>query len=270
MRTILVPTDYSEAARNATYYAAELSKHLAAKLALFHAYHVPMRVAAGGGNLPASGEEMEAEEVRRLRNYIESIRDNYPATSIGQVVRAGFAVEEIVDYAGDSDVDLVVMGTKGEGSHSEIFGSIASTVIREAHTPVLVVPEDAQFKDVSKIALAYDYSGISDPSVLNILIDMVKAFGSRLMIVDVLKRESDPHGKHGDIIERLASQVDHEFYFPVSDDPADAVLHFIEENNVDILATIPHKHGFFERMLGRSFTKKVALHTHVPLLALPG
>lgn len=267
MRTIIVPTDYSEAARNAVEYAAELTKRLVAKLVLFHAYHVPMRMAAGGGHIPMSGDEMEAEEVKRLRNYCELVKRSFPATPVGQVVRAGFAVEEIVSHSAENDADLIVMGTKGEGG---AFGSIASAVIGESQTPVLIVPEGATFKPVSKIALAYDYSGISDPSVLNVLIDMVKAFGSELMIVDVLQKESQEHGKRGDIIERLAAEVDHSFYFPVSKDPAEEVLHFIDENDVDILACIPHKHGFFDRLMRDSFTRKVALHTHVPMLALPG
>ena len=271
MRTILVPTDYSETARNAVFYAAELTKRLAGKLTLFHAYHVPMRVVSGSvAAMPASGEELEAEEIKKLRNYTEAIKRQFPATMIGNVVKAGFAVEEIVDFSADNQVDLVIMGTSGEGGRNDGMGSIATNVMQQSKTPVLVVPEGARFKTNPKIALAYDFSGVANPGVLDILHDLVKAFGTELMIVDVLRRENDEHGKREDAIERLVADIGHSFYFPVSNDPAEEVLHFIDENDIDILAIIPHKHGFFERLMRDSFTRRVALHSHIPLLALPG
>lgn len=273
MRTILVPTDYSETARNAVFYAAELTKRLAGKLTLFHAYHVPMRMAPGSAAaaaMPASGEEMEAEEIKKLRYYTEAIKSRFSATSMGHVIRAGFAVEEIVNYSAENNIDLVVMGSKGEGGRRESLGTIATNVIQESKTPVLAVPEGARFKSRPKIALAYDFSGIDNPAVLDLLGDIVKAFGTELLIVDVLRRKDQEHDRREPAIERLVSGIDHSFHFPVSDDPAEEVLNFIEENNVDMLAIIPHKHGFFDRLIRDSFTRKMALHTHVPLLALPG
>jgi nucleotide-binding universal stress UspA family protein len=269
MRTILVPTDYSEAARNAVHYAADLAKVMGGKLLLFHAYHVPMRLAAGGGAVPASGEELEAEEARKLRNYTEAVKSLYPGITIGHSIRAGFAVEEINDYASGSDIDLVVMGTGAESEHNDIFGSLTTSVIKDTKGPVMVVPQDATFKPKPRVALAYDFSGISNPYMLDMLGSIVKSFGSELMIVDVLKSEEEKVKMDGSL-ERLTAQIPHSFHFPVGDDPAETMLNFIEENKVDMLAAIPHKHGFFARLVRNTFTQKMALHTHVPLLTLPG
>lgn len=189
---------------------------------------------------------------------------------MGHVVRAGFAVDEIISYSAESNTDLIVMGSKGEGGNGESLGTISTSVIQRSKIPVLAIPEGAKFRTNPRIALAYDFSGISNPAVLDILRDMVKAFGTELMIVDVLRRKDQAHGRREEAIERLISEVDHSFYFPVSADPAEEVLYFIEENDIDILAIIPHRHGFFDRLMRDSFTKKVALHTHIPLLALPG
>jgi nucleotide-binding universal stress UspA family protein len=275
MRTILIPTDYSEAARNAVHYAAELGKATGSKLVLFHAYHVPLRAMVSSGSsaaahLPATGEELEAEEVKKLRNYTEAVKSLYPGVPMGQVVKAGFAVEEIVDYANNNEIDLIVMGTGAESSHNDVFGSLTTTIINESKRPVLVVPEGAAFKSDARVALAYDCSGVKDASILDMLARLVKTFSTDLMIVDVLKRGEDARMEVDDTMKRFTGQVDHSFHFPVGDHAADTVLHFIDENKVDMLAVIPHKHGFFNRMVRSSFTKKVALHTHVPLLTLPG
>jgi nucleotide-binding universal stress UspA family protein len=48
MQMILLPTDFSENARNAAEYAASLARYTQAQLILFYAYHVP----AGTGTFP--------------------------------------------------------------------------------------------------------------------------------------------------------------------------------------------------------------------------
>lgn len=267
MKTILVPTDYSEAARNAVHYAADLSKRIGGKLVIFHAYHVPMRMASGGVVVPSSGEELEAEEVKKLRHYAEAVKSLYPGTAMGHTVKAGFAVEEIVGYAGEEHFDMVVMGI-GEGSHNSVFGSLTTSVIRESSRPVMIVPASATLRKNPRIALAYDFSGISDPSALDSLVEISKAFGSELMIVDVLKSDQQEVKKDASI-GRLEGKVPYSLHFPVGEDPANTMLQFVDDNKIDIVATLPHKHGFFDRLLRTGFTDKLALHTHVPLLTLP-
>ncbi len=65
MKTILVPTDYSEVANNASRYAIELSKHLGAKLILFHAYH--RRVLLSSLPLIFADKELEKFNIERLK-----------------------------------------------------------------------------------------------------------------------------------------------------------------------------------------------------------
>ena len=40
-------------------------------------------------------------------------------------------------------------------------------------------------------------------------------------------------------------------------------------NNIDLMAVIPHKHSFLERLIIESTTNKLIFHTHVPLLVMP-
>ena len=42
MKTILVPTDFSDAARNASEYAIAYAKEFQYKVILYHAYHLPI------------------------------------------------------------------------------------------------------------------------------------------------------------------------------------------------------------------------------------
>jgi glycine betaine transporter len=52
----------------------------------------------------------------------------------------GYPSQEIVKYAREHKVDLIVMGTHGRGPIGHLLlGSVAENVVRRAHCPVLTV-----------------------------------------------------------------------------------------------------------------------------------
>ncbi len=54
--------------------------------------------------------------------------------------RSGAPADEILEYASQRDIDLIVMGTHGrEGIARALLGSVAETVVRKASCPVLTV-----------------------------------------------------------------------------------------------------------------------------------
>ena len=136
---ILVPTDGSPEVERAVEHAVELaSTHGAA----VHAVYVvntasyttlPLETAwEGVGEMLREDGETALERVRELGE------------------RAGVAVEtsliegspsrEIVRYAEESDVDLIVMGTHGRGGIDRLLlGSVAERVVRSSTVPVLTV-----------------------------------------------------------------------------------------------------------------------------------
>jgi nucleotide-binding universal stress UspA family protein len=48
----------------------------------------------------------------------------------------------------------------------------------------------------------------------------------------------------------------------------EGINEFVAANQLDILVVLPKRHGFFERMFHVSQTKQLALHCHIPILAL--
>jgi universal stress protein A len=56
------------------------------------------------------------------------------------VVRKGIAEEEIVKFAKEEDIDLIIMATHGRSGLSHVLmGSVAEKVIQQSPVPVLVV-----------------------------------------------------------------------------------------------------------------------------------
>ena len=142
--TILVATDFSEAAAHATDMAIDYAKKFGAKLVLIHAYTVDVPMAApmmtGGYALPDGFfEELAKPAKTKVDEAVSEIREC-------GVECEGVAIDEpaamaIVDEAVERHADLIVMGTRGlTGLKHVALGSVADKVVRTSPCPVLTVP----------------------------------------------------------------------------------------------------------------------------------
>ena len=143
-QTILVPTDFSENAKAALVTASRLASELGAGLRV--AYVRPssaVREAIKGGML-ATGDSDETLE-RKVREKCDRTLDEFVAAAdldaakVERVVLHGDPSREIVTYARENGVDLIVMGRRGVTLADVMLGSVAERVVRHADCPVLIV-----------------------------------------------------------------------------------------------------------------------------------
>jgi nucleotide-binding universal stress UspA family protein len=273
MKTILVPTDFSDAARNASEYAIEYAKQFGYKLLLCHVYHLPVISVPEEPLLV-----LEDPKVYR-KNHMQSLQEEAAFLSHNNEVEIsckaveGFAVDEILALEEEASPELIIMGMESDGAFSElIIGSIATDVIRKSKTPVLLVPEKTKFKKIEKITLAYDYKINQDIEILQPLKQLIKESAAKLYILNVGKKDPETDAIKaiaGIKVENYFSDIEFITHFTESDDFATGVNNFIESEAIDLITMIPHKHNFLERLFKESHTKKIAFHTHIPLLTLP-
>jgi nucleotide-binding universal stress UspA family protein len=139
LKKILVPTDFSECSEAAVRHGLELARTFDATVHLLHVVEDPNTMAWSQG-FPLSVVEIlehfqEESRTRLLASVPESDRARV-------VVSCPIAapVAEILRYAQDESIDLIVMGTHGRGfvAHA-LIGSVAERVVRRAPCPVLTV-----------------------------------------------------------------------------------------------------------------------------------
>jgi len=70
------------------------------------------------------------------------------------------------------------------------------------------------------------------------------------------------------MLDTLLQGYQPEYYFTEYKDFIEGINAFAEEHQVDLIITIPKRHGFFERLFHKSHTKQLAFHSHVPLIIL--
>ena len=123
LNEILFPTDFSPASEAAGHIAREMAVQAGARLHVLHV--VP----------PVTDPSLPAEHLARAgRALADGLR-------VETALLSGWAGRNIVDYAHEKRVDLIVVGTHGRtGITHAILGSVAETVVRLAPCLVLTVP----------------------------------------------------------------------------------------------------------------------------------
>jgi nucleotide-binding universal stress UspA family protein len=122
--------------------AADLARRHGAELVLLHAYPIPGYTFPDGSVMasPKMMQELAEQAQRHLEEWRADAERIVQAPRVSVEKAIGEPASEIVSYATDSGVDLLVLGTHGRtGLEHALMGSIAERVVRRAHCPVLTV-----------------------------------------------------------------------------------------------------------------------------------
>ena len=142
IKTILVPTDFSDFAAHAYNWALELAANCKAKIVLFHATptmsHIAFPESVYYPDLARIEGELIADAEKRVVEF--AAKKGTSAVPVETRVTVGEAVWEICRMAEQEHADLIIMGSHGRtGLSHVVLGSVAERVVRHASCPVLVV-----------------------------------------------------------------------------------------------------------------------------------
>lgn len=141
IKKILFPTDFSEGSANAIPYVVDLTKHYGARLYIVHVIYDIAK--ASGWYVPHISmdelyKDIEANAKKECERWCTEELRGYK--EMEHRVLKGVPHEEILKFAEENDIDLIVMGTHSrKGLDRIIFGSTAERVVRNAKCPVLTV-----------------------------------------------------------------------------------------------------------------------------------
>jgi len=132
---ILVPLDGSECAENILPKVEKLATDLKASIAL-------LRVAYASTFPGMDPTEAEVTVVREAEDYLRKIEERLKAKGfrVDSHVRYGDEAEEIMDHAGQKDIDMIAMSTHGRsGVKRFLLGSVAEKILRHSPKPIFLV-----------------------------------------------------------------------------------------------------------------------------------
>ena len=150
LKRILVPTDFSEFSEHAAAYAAELAKRFEVdEVHCLHVSDIPADLLATSAYYMTGPSEDFIAQVRQesQKNLAGFVAKNLPGVPVKTAFLEGRPFVEIIRYARENDIQLIVIATHGRtGLKHALFGSVAEKVVRKAPCPVLVVKrEETEF-----------------------------------------------------------------------------------------------------------------------------
>ncbi|WP_440769176.1 universal stress protein [Natronorubrum sp. DTA28] len=165
---VLIPTDGSDGTRQSITHGLTIAKRFDATI---HALSIvpegPLGTLQNDAAAPAAHRAVERVEVDAER----------AAVDVETAVEQGVPHEEILGYADENDIDMIVMGTQGRtGLDRVLVGSVTERVVRMADVPVVTVRftddiriEDADEADrIAREALAAETSDVDAEAITSL------------------------------------------------------------------------------------------------------
>ena len=269
MKNILIPTDFSKNSKNETDFALSLFDEYKTVITLLNVFYIPY----ASPEVAYSYNDITAENTAKLfEREKDRIRKKFPnlKSTISTLFEVGDLVSVVCNLEKNEKYDLIAMGTKGASGLTEIFvGTRNSSIIKSVKTPVLAIPESAVFTSPRRILFATDEELIDRKVNLGLLQDIAnknlsKVFGLYVSDVDENK----------EIIERFIEfeldlnfeGIPHELRMERWDNVEEAIKKYTENFPIDLIVMITKKGNLFYNLFHESVTKRVALHTKIPLL----
>jgi nucleotide-binding universal stress UspA family protein len=140
LKTILVPTDFSESSARAMRHAITAARMFGADITVMHIVEIrfhPAYYAGGAESIFDLDPEIKGRIEARLESYLKGF--DLDGINVHTIVKDGSAHAEIVKTAAEKSFDLIVMSTRGHDEIADyLIGSTTDRVIKRTPCPVLV------------------------------------------------------------------------------------------------------------------------------------
>lgn len=275
MKTIIVPTDFSEEAKTATTYALQMAKELQASVTFLHVYEIPVAVTDTPLML-VSVEDLQVSAEAKLDKLKEELEKTAgKGVGIITVAKLGNIIDEIDVLATALKPLCIIMSTSDQPSlERSIFGSSTLTAVRELSWPVIAVPAGKVFGNgVKKIVFASDYKEVLETTPFDKIKEFVRLFGAELHVLNVDHKnkqyESDTPLQSEHLYSEL-EEINPQYHFVDHSDIEKGIDEFSQANNVDLIIAIPKKHKLLQGLFQKSSVKQLVFHAHIPVMCIHG
>jgi len=279
MKNILIPTDFSLAAWNATEFALRLFANTTCTFYFLNAYTPEIysnRLMAGNAVVEAkvcTAQKASEKGLSMLLSRVKKQYGNHCHTYV-KIPTFSLLIEEVKEAIEKYALDFIVMGATGEEEDpSCLMGRNAVRILDSVQNcPVLVIPKKFTFRDLANIALVSDANYFYKGNELNSLLEVCSGFNSRVHILNFQKSNDHLNTlKKLNLytIDKTLHNVSHEFYnISVKDALSFTLSTFIDQNNCQLVVVFSSNHEFMKNLRLNYVIDKAHFCKDVPILSL--
>ncbi len=277
MKEVLVPVDFSEESLIALDFGIDLANHLKSNIRVIHvktdSVIIPFFSKNEVNDKLSQDVELWARELHDKYIYKYKVENGV----FDYKIREGNIVKEISNQAKYGDSTIIVLGSHEDTSYaSKWVGSEAYRVVANAPCPVLVVNKRMQLNhEIKNIALPVDYS-IASRKKVPAIAGMARLFDAKVHVIGLKTSDLDWMNEQMSAFVKLVenfvvkqARVKVEHAQLTGREFADNLMHFADENNIDLITThVHHANNPFVRMF-QSFTNDLINKSLKPVLVIP-
>ena len=275
---ILLPTDFSENSIKAINYARELYKNDYCDFYVLNVFSSIGNTMKNIMNMDPGSELFETAKLNSENGLVKvmdmiTMSDNYnPKHHFKVISTFNSIVEAINTTVAQKDIEMIVMGTKGEtDSKPNAFGSTAVYVMEKVRNcPVIVVPKNTQLVLPKEIVFPTDYKMDFKRRELKHLTNIAKSSDATIIVLHILEQdELDEYQiQNKKLLEDILKGTNYNFHNLSNNSVMVAVNLFVESRGSDMVAFINKKHAFFGSIFTKPLVKKITFHLNVPILTM--
>jgi nucleotide-binding universal stress UspA family protein len=281
LKTYLVPIDFSPSAIHAAEFTAALSHQTDVDhIILMNAYYISSfeAVLPNTDMVQVLNEEIEENSKVRI-SQLESLKETLlktvrPGVRISTHLNRSHLLDAVVDNVIDKEVDLVVLGSRGNSSEEPTqIGSHVIVISKASPVPLIIVPLAYQFKPISRIVIAWDFSKVEDQIPLKTLQKMLEKKDVDLLVVNV-NNKLDTKANNAEqlakdtFLYQALKPYNSKYFYLHDTDIINGILTFAKDQEAQLVIALPHKYSFFKSLLHSSVSYKLAKNAVVPVLIL--
>lgn len=277
MKTILVPTDFSEYANNALLAAFDIALKNQAKLVLMHTVEVSSGAFITPSGLSADNSLIDGELMlhftenakRKLESLIQD-HPHYQEISVEYVVEIGRLFPSVLEVIRELKVSLVIMGSKGKDGLDELLiGSNTEKMVRTAPCPVLAVKGGIQAANFRHIVFATNLE--EDQLIATKKLKEFQAlFDAKIYLLRVntptdFMTTLEANQRFVEYIEKYQlSNCESHLYCDLDQD--DGILHFAQAIGADLIALATNQRRGLSHLFLGSIAEEVVNQAQRPVL----
>ena len=167
MKTILVPTDFSDRSKDALNFALEFSQKINGMVIIMHVLDFPSSSFNTAGEMDFSGVESlyQAEFIKGVHRRLDGLKTyaDKSGANVESKIKYGNPYVNISEEIAEEHVSYIIMGSNGASGLREVFiGSVAEKVIRHAECPVITIKGPSKISNMKSFVFASDLTEEQD------------------------------------------------------------------------------------------------------------
>ncbi|MGB3345224.1 MAG: universal stress protein [Aequorivita sp.] len=284
MKTILLPTDFSETANYALEVAAQLTKKFGSKLILLHMLEIsePLLPQVPLSNDVSPVQNTHQHDLPEALFYMKLARKRFKeladlpfmqGVDHEDEVQNHLDFKGIIDSAHKYNADLIVMGSHGATGIKEVFvGSNTEKVVRTSDIPVLVIKRKHEKFNVRNFVFATNWEAENKRAFLNAY-NFLKKFEAKMHLLYVNTAGSEfltskeIHEKFKIMLQETNINSDDISTNIYSDKSVEhGILNFSKEIDADLIGIPTHGRRGLAHFLNHSIGEEVANHAEIPVI----